>query len=282
MKIGISAFAWTTKFRNRHLELLPRIRAWGFDGCEIAMFEPSALDVRAIRRGFEASGLEVTVCAIPPAGVNPISADKGDREQAKQHLVRCVETAAELGAKLMGGPVYAPNGYLVSRRRTEDEWRWGVECMQGLGDALEEFGMTLAIEPVNRSESLFLCTVAEAVEFCGAIAHPRVGVTVDTFHANIEEKDIAGAVRSAGPLLRHVHASENDRSLLGAGHVGFAGVAKALDEIGYDGYVTIEGFGSSADEPEGLGFLCGDASVSPERIAVEGMGFLRALLAARY
>jgi D-psicose/D-tagatose/L-ribulose 3-epimerase len=278
MKLGMSAFAWTRRFETGHLALLPKVRDWGFDGFEVAMFEPRDLPVTALRRAFAESGLEATVCAIPPAGVNAISADANERRRAKEHLVRCVAASAEMGAKLMGGPVYAPNGALVSRRRTEDEWRWGVECMQGVGEALEEFGVTLAIEPVNRSESLFLATVGEAVAFCRAIGQARVGITLDTFHANIEEKDVAGAVRAAGPLLRHVHASENDRGLLGTGHVDFAGVVGALREIGYEGFLTIEGFGTSASEPEGLGFLCAGAEVAPEMVAVEGMRYLKGLL----
>jgi D-psicose/D-tagatose/L-ribulose 3-epimerase len=102
--------------------------------------------------------------------------------------------------------------------------------------------MTLSIEPVNRSETFFLCTAADAKAFCEAVNHPRVGITIDTFHANIEEKNLAGAVRTADSLLKHVHASENDRGLLGSGHVDFLGIVAALRQIQYDGYLMIEGF----------------------------------------
>src|SRR5580704_4567490 len=111
------------------------------------------------------------------------------------------------------------------------------------------------LEPVNRSETFFLTTAADAKNLCEAIGNPRIGVTVDTFHANIEEKDTSNAVRLLGKDLKHVHVSENDRGLLGSGHVDFLGLIRALRSIEYDGYLIIEGFGYSADRPRSPGYL---------------------------
>ncbi len=278
MKIGVSAFAWTTQLNQSHLDLLPQLRAQGLDGFEIPMFDPAALDAAGIRRAFETSGLDCTVCAILPEGVNPISPDASVRKRSLAHLVQCVETAAELGAHLLGGPLFAPIGYLPGRRRTSDEWAWAVECFQALGEVLDANRMTLSIEPVNRAETFFLCTGAEARALCEAAGHPRIGVTIDTFHANIEEKNIAAAIRSLGPHLKHIHASENDRGLLGSGHVDFPAIVAALKEVAYDGYLLIEGFGYSAEKENVLGALYADINVSPEDIAFKGAAYLKGLL----
>ena len=195
MKIGVSAFAWTTKLNQSHLDRLPCLHEHGIEGFEIPMFDPALLDTNALRRAFEASNLECTVCAILPGMINPISADAADRKKALAHLVECVDTAAEIGAHRIGGPLDAPIGYLPGRRRTQDEWGWAVECFQSLGDVLERNDMVLGIEPVNRSESFFLNTAAEANALCDEIGHARIGVLIDTFHANIEEKNLAAAVR---------------------------------------------------------------------------------------
>jgi sugar phosphate isomerase/epimerase len=112
MKIGVSAFAWTTKLSGVHLGLLPKVREQGLDGLEIPMFDPASLATSDIRRAFEANDLECTICAILPAGINPISPDASVRKKSLTHLVQCVETSAELGAHLMGGPLFAPIGYL--------------------------------------------------------------------------------------------------------------------------------------------------------------------------
>jgi D-psicose/D-tagatose/L-ribulose 3-epimerase len=278
MKIGVSGFAWTTQLNPSHLELLPKLREHGLVGFEIPMFRPADLDAPAIRRAFESCGLDCTVCAILPEGINPISPDALVRKKSLAHLVQCVETSAELGAQLLGGPLFAPIGYLPGRRRNDDEWAWAVECFQALGGVLDAHNMTLSIEPVNRSETFFLTTGAEAKALCEAIAHPRVGVTIDTFHANIEEQNIAATVNSLGPHLKHVHASENDRGLLGSGHVDFSAVVAALTKIAYNGYLMIEGFGYSPAEPNSLGALYGDLKVSPEDIAFKGAAYLQSLL----
>ena len=277
MKIGVSAFAWTTRFNETHLSLFPKLREHGLEAFEIPMFDPTDIAAPALRRAFQANGLECTVCAILPNGINPISPDSSVRKQSLSHLLQCIETAAEAGAHLIGGPLCAPIGYLPGRRRNNDEWEWAVECFQALGAALDSHEMTLSIEPVNRSETFFLNTGAEAQAFCNAVNHPRVGITIDTFHANIEEKNLADTISSLGKLLKHVHASENDRGLLGSGHVDFPGIFAALKQVEYNGYLMIEGFGYSSAEPDSLGALWGDLTVTPEEIAFEGANYLRRL-----
>jgi D-psicose/D-tagatose/L-ribulose 3-epimerase len=280
MKLGVSAFAWTAKFERPHLNLLPAIREQGFTGFEIPMFDPFALAVADIRRAFDANELECTVCAILPDGINPISPDAALRRRSLGHLIRCVETSAALGAKLLGGPLYAPIGYLPGHRPSRDEWSWAVEMFQKLGNALDANDVTLSIEPVNRSETFFLRTAHEAKSFCDAVDHPRMGVTIDTFHANIEERNVVEAIVSLGSRLKHIHASENDRGLLGRGHVDFPGIVAALRKSGYDGYLTIEGFGYSPNEESAPGALWADADVSPEDLAFQGAKYLRGLMEA--
>ena len=278
MKIGVSAFAWTTNLNRRHLDLLPQLREQGFDGFEIPMFDPALVPASAVRQAMQQSGMECTVCAILPDGINPISPDSATRKRARAHLLQCIDTAAEAGAHILAGPIYAPIGYLPGRRRNQDEWDWAVESLQSLGESLDACAMTLAVEPVNRSETFFVRTAVEANELCEAVNHPRMGITLDTFHANIEEKNLPGTMAAVGKLLKHVHASENDRGLLGSGHVDFPGIIAVLQEIDYQGYLMIEGFGYSRAEPDCLGALWGSPNVSPEDIAFKGASYLRRLL----
>lgn len=278
MKIGVSGFAWTTRLNESHIRLFPTIREHGLEAFEVPMLDPAALAITDLRRAFEANDLACTVCAILPDDINPISPKNSERKRSFTHLVKCIEATAELGAHLIGGPLFAPIGYLPGRRRNEKEWQWAVECFQSLGDVLEINDMTLSIEPVNRSETFFLNTAQEGKIFCEAVNHPRIGVTIDTFHANIEEKNIPYAVLSLGKHVKHIHVSENDRGLLGSGHVDFPGIVSALEQIEYDGFLMIEGFGYSSAEPNSLGAVWGDPSVSPEAIACLGAEYLRSLL----
>ncbi len=117
------------------------------------------------------------------------------------------------------------------------------EGFQSVGDTLAAHGVTFAIEPLNRFETYFLNTAADAAALAKEIGHPNIGILFDTFHANIEEKSIASGYRTVGPYLKHVHTCENDRGIPGSGHVAWKEVFQALRELKYDGWLTIEGFG---------------------------------------
>lgn len=278
MRLGISGFAWTSRFEERHMRLASVAKDMGFDGFEIAMFEPNELPTDQIRRAFDDAGLDVTVCSILPRGINPISPDGSIREKSIAHLIRCVESTSELGSHLIGGPLYAPIGYLPEHRPTDQEWTWAVEAFKTIGEVLDQFDVDLSIEPVNRSETFFMRTAREVKLLCEAIGHPRIGVTIDTFHANIEEQGIPQALADLGPYLKHVHVSENDRGIVGAGHIDFPAIISTLKENRFNGYLMIEGFGFSPEEQFGPGALWADENVSPERLASSSAEYLRALL----
>jgi D-psicose/D-tagatose/L-ribulose 3-epimerase len=278
MQLGVSAFAWTADFRESHLSILPMLRDQGLEAFEIPMFNPARLPAAAIRKAMESNGIKCTVCAILPAGMNPISDQPEVRKRSMEHLSDCLQVASEMGATLLGGPLYAPIGYLPDHRPSEDEWKWAAEAFTSLTSTLDSYQIDFSLEPVNRSETFFLRTAEEARALCEQINHPRVGVTIDTFHANIEEKNISNAIHSLGKHLKHVHASENDRGLLGAGHIDFAAIVATLNSISYQGLLMIEGFGYSAQETSAPGVLWADQTVSPEDIAFQGARYLRGLL----
>jgi D-psicose/D-tagatose/L-ribulose 3-epimerase len=278
MQIGVSAFAWTANFNSAHLQILDEAKGLGFSAVEVPMFEPWKISVREIRAAFERADIACTVCAILPATINPISSDAEVRNRAKQHLRQCVECAAEMGAKLIGGPLYAPIGYMPEFRRTPDQWKWAVEAFQSLEPVLDACNLTLSIEPVNRSETSFLRTAADAGKLCDEIGSSQIGATIDTFHANIEEPNIPSAISQLGSYLKHMHMSENDRGPLGRGHVPFAEILETLKSVGYDGILMIEGFGYCADERNAPGWLWAPEDLSPLEFASHSLYYLQKVL----
>jgi D-psicose/D-tagatose/L-ribulose 3-epimerase len=275
MKFGVTTYLWAAEFTPAQFDVLPRLKAHGFDGVEVPAFRPETFPATAIRRALDENGLECTVAAALIAPLSVFADDAAVRRRTREHLKGIVKAAAEVGAKVVAGPVYCPVGYLPGRRRTDDEWHRAVEAYQALGPVLEAHDVTLAIEPLNRFETYFLNTIADGVRLCHDVGHPRIGLLVDTFHANIEEKDVAGAYRTAGDLVRHVHTSENDRGTPGTGHVPWARVFEALRAIGYDGWLTIEGFGFSLGDLSAAASIWRDIEENPESIAFEGIEFLR-------
>jgi D-psicose/D-tagatose/L-ribulose 3-epimerase len=275
MKYGVNTFIWTASFTRENLPLLPEIKRHGFDGVEVSMFHPADFALNDIRRGLEQNALECTICSVIPRGLSLISEDASVRRKTHTHLEDCIKMSAEVGAKIIAGPLYSPVGYLPGRRRTADEWKWAVEGYQSLGSLLAGHGVTVAIEPLNRFETYFLNTAADAVALCDQINHPNVGILFDTFHANIEEKNIGQAYRTIARHLKHVHTCENDRGIPGSGHVEWNDVFQALRDIRYDSWLTIESFGFSLGELSAAASIWRDIAPTPESIAFEGVKFLK-------
>jgi D-psicose/D-tagatose/L-ribulose 3-epimerase len=278
IKLGISAFAWTANFTPAHLKILSEVRGAGLDGFEVPMFDPRTLPLADIKSAVDEHGLDCTVCALLPQDCNPISPDSALRGKAVEHLKRCIDASVKMGASLLGGPLVAPIGYLPQHRPSAQEWEWAVEVFQTVCRDLKGTPLTISIEPVNRSETFFIRTAEEAKRFCEAVGDARLGVTVDTFHANIEEARIPDAILSLGGRLKHVHASETNRGPLGTGHMSFAEIVSALRDIDYAGYLMIEGFGYDPKEQSAPGWLWAALEDSPAVVLNQSATYLKRLL----
>lgn len=281
MKFGINTFLWSFEFTPREFSLLSGIRERGFDGVEIPLIRPSDFQPVAIRRALEESGLECTVCSVLPRGSSLIDSEAKVRRETMAHVKRCIDLSAEAGARIMAGPVYHPVGLFTGTRRTEDQWKCAVDAYRELGPHLAQHDVQLAIEPLNRFETFFLNTTADAVRLCDEVGHPNVGILWDTFHANVEEKNLGQALLLAGRHLKHVHTCENDRGTPGSGHVAWDEVFGAIRKLKYDGWLTIESFGFAAGELSAAASIWRDLAKTPEDIAWDGIQFLKERCATR-
>jgi len=282
MKFGVNTFIWSGTFDPSNFGLLPIIKEAGFDGVEVPLFRPQDFQASSIRKAVEAQGLECNACTVLVDGFSLISDSADVRRRTRQHLEDIVKVAAEAGVGIVAGPLFSPVGYLPGRRRTSDEWNWAVEGFQSLGDTLAAHQVTFAIEPLNRFETYFLNTAADAAKLAEQIGHPNIGILFDTFHANIEEKEIAAGYLTVGPHLKHVHTCENDRGIPGSGHVEWDQVFHALHSMDYDGWLTIEGFGFAIKDVSAAAAIWRDIERTPESIAFEGVKFLKQKVAEFY
>jgi D-psicose/D-tagatose/L-ribulose 3-epimerase len=276
VKYGINTYIWTAEFGPAHFHLLPQIKAHGFDGIEVALFRPHEFQAGAIRRAAEAEQLERTVASALVRGLSLISDDRDVRRRTSQHLRDSIRAVADAGAHLLIGPLYCPVGELPGRRRTADEWQRAIEGFQSIADTLVENDVELAIEPLNRFETYFLNTAADGVTLCDAVNHPAIGLLFDTFHANIEEKQVGDALRRTARHLKHLHTCENDRGIPGSGHVDWPSVFQAIRDIRYDGWLMIESFGFALGDLSSAAAIWRDIEKTPESIAWDGLTFLKA------
>jgi D-psicose/D-tagatose/L-ribulose 3-epimerase len=275
MKFGVNTFIWGADFGPSEFHLLPRIKEHGFDGIEVPILNPSSFKASQLARELDQVGLTCTAVTVIPGGSSLASADEGARRGAREHLEACIAVARDAGARILGGPLYSPVGYLTGRRRTSDEWKWVVDGWQQLRAAVQSANIEVAIEPLNRFETYFLNTAADAGALCDQIGDPAIGILLDTFHANIEEKSMGETVRHAAPHLKHLHTCENDRGIPGSGHVAWPEFFAAVSDVGYDRWLTIESFAFAGGPVAAAASIWRDLAPTPEAIAFEGVTFLR-------
>jgi D-psicose/D-tagatose/L-ribulose 3-epimerase len=244
MKYGINFLLWSGDFTRESIPLIKKAADMGFDGVEIAIFNPEDVDIKATKAALKANGMACTTCGILGDDRDLISDDPAIRENAKKYVKDCVEICAALGGSIFCGPLYSTVGKLVGRSRTQEEWDRAVTGFKEVAKVAGDNGVTLAIEPLNRFETYFINIAEDAVKLARDVDHPSMKVLLDTFHMNIEEKDLYKAIKSTGDagLLAHMHCCENDKGAPGSGHVDWDGVFKALNEVNYDGWIVIESF----------------------------------------
>ena len=275
MKVGVNLLLWSAQMGRESVGLVHKVGEMGFDGVEIFIDDPAAIDCRALREAAEAHGLGMTCCSIVGPDRHLISDDATVRRQALDYLRAACEVCAEVGSDTFCGPLYAGVGVLAGRPRNETEWGRAVEGLRGIAVHADECGVTLALEPLNRFETYFINTAADCAKLCRDIGHPRAKVHLDTFHMGIEEKDLAAAIRTAGDLLWHVHCSENDRGTPGTGHTEWSSVFAALREVGYDRWLVIESFVLGNEAIAKAAAIWRDIAPSGDALAGEGLAFLR-------
>lgn len=278
MKFAANTFIWTDSFRSEHFKILPRLKEAGLDGIEIGMLAPTTFPSAAFRKELKKNGLGCTSCSILPQGMSLLSEDKDIRRRACAHVADCLEATAEAGGTVVCGPLYSPVGYFTGQRRTSDEWQRVVESWQELAPIAAKTGVQVAIEPLNRFETYFLNTTTDAAALCNEIDHPNIGILVDTFHANIEEKSIGAALKAAGKHLKHLHSCENDRGIPGTGNVNWPEFFSTVKSIHYDDWMVIESFGFSLGGLSAAASIWRDLAPTPEAIPFEGVRFLRRMM----
>ena len=219
-----------------------RIAAAGYDGVEIPG-EPSLLDARDIRRLLARHGLKplglTASCMVPATRRDLAHPDPAVRADAVRYVEHCVRFAAEIGAPLAQ---MLPSGEtrLAPVATRAEEWEWSVEAMRQAAREAERAGVKIAVEPLNRYEAYLVTNADKALAYVAAVDSPWVGMTLDLFHAHLEEPDVRKAIRKAQPHLLHVHIADTNRQGLGRGHLDVAACAHALQAAAYTGAVVVE------------------------------------------
>lgn len=275
-KLGMNLFVWTMTMDEDLSETLSFLKASGFDFVEMPV---NSVEDRAkwerLGRQCASLGLGVQTCTICSPQHSLISPDEAVRRAGIEYLKQVVDCTAAAGGTVLMGPLYAGFRAFTGKPATQQEWDWSVAGMREVAEHAQTQGVALAIEYLNRFEIYLLTCTDDLIRYVEAVDHPNCRAAFDTFHANLEEKHIADAIRQVAPYLVHVQISENDRSTPGKGHIHFGEVFAALAEVGYAGPIAIEAFGPNPPELAAATHIFRSMFDSPEQLAVDGLAFIQ-------
>lgn len=247
----------------------------GFDGVEISPFTiaPYVTEIPASRRA-EIRGMAqdagLGVAAIhwvlaKTEGFHVTHPDEAVRRRTVDYLRALVDFGVDIGASAMivGSPLQRK---VLPDVTYAQAWRWFAEAMAAAGAHGAPAGFKICIEPLCvEAENNFIFKAFEAAKMAREIGLPNVGVILDTYSASRTEEDVPAAIRETGPLLFHYHCNDLNRRAPGWGTVDFTPIMRALLDVGFEGFCSIEVF---------------DFSIEPREHVGRGLAYLKQCLAA--
>jgi D-psicose/D-tagatose/L-ribulose 3-epimerase len=276
---GLELLLWTEFVRKENMPLLKKTKKLGFDGVELFIDNPEAFPVEETKKALKENDLKVSFAVCQGKDTNTISPDANVRKAGVNFLKKCIDVAHAVGGpgSGIGGVNYAGWGYFTGTARTKQEWGWGTSCYREIARHAKEKGINLNIEPVNRFETYFINCAADAVQFCKDVGEPNVKVHLDTYHMMREEKDLYKAITGTGKYLGYFHACENERGVPGTGLVPWETVYKALKDMDYKGWITIESFTPDIKSLARLTAIWRKHAPSADALAGDGLKNIRAV-----
>jgi len=276
---GVSTWLWQSPFTTSSVALFPRIKAMGFDLVEIPVEDPELINGALVKEALLANGLEAIVCGAFGPTKDFTHDDTSIHENCFQYIEKCFQLCNQWETNFLGGPMYAAVGKarLLSADQRKIEWNRAVTNLHKVCDIANNYGLSIALEPLNRFESDLINTADDVMRLIDDINHPNAKVLLDGFHMTIEETNLCEAIKRVGDKLIHVQVSENNRGIPGTGLTPWADFKMALTEINYQGAMVIESFTPEIKELAAAVCIWKKLAVNQDEFAAEGLRFLKEL-----
>jgi sugar phosphate isomerase/epimerase len=242
MQYSVSNWIYATEDLEKSLQRLARYK---YDAVELEgepdkeKYKPEKVKKMLQQYGLEVSSIAGMYLWEEEIKRDLASSDKKIREQTIIYLFKCIDYAQLMGAKLVIVVPAAVSKTVPSLSKKED-WKNSVKAVQEVAKYAEKKDILLAIEPINRYETYLVNSIQDALYYACEVNSSHVKIMADTFHMNIEERDIPEAIRIAGNNLINVHIADSNRCSVGRGHINFKALIKALKEINYQYALTLE------------------------------------------
>ena len=278
MQFGVSTFLWASPFSTEHFDLVYKIKEMGFDTIEVPVENKELVDWHKLKSLVKKLELNVTISGAFGPNRDISSEDPKIRESGLNYIIDCIKIAEDMESPIFGGPLYSAVGKtrFITEDQKKKEREWCVQNLSKAGKIANDHGIILGVEPLNRFESDMINTVDQALSLVKEINSPSIKIQLDTFHNNIEEKNIPETIRRLGQgMICHVQGNESDRGTPGTGNVDWAGIKSALEEVEYDGAIVIETFGTVSEEIAKATCIWRPLADSSDELAKEGLDFYK-------
>ncbi|OGK85128.1 MAG: hypothetical protein A2X52_13045 [Candidatus Rokubacteria bacterium GWC2_70_16] len=254
------------------VEGLRALRAAGYDAVEVAPYTfgepvfPRALrmapEVRAAADGMGLRVLGLHWLFARTRGLHIHHPDASVRGATREHLVRLMDLCQALGGDLLvfGSP---PARGLLPGESRDDAFARTRDFFLDVMPESQARGIVICFEPLARHTTSFIQTAAEAIGLMRGVDHAHFRLNLDAIALSDESRPPAETIRqvwdAAPGAVRHIQVNDPNFRGPGMGDLDFVPIRQALDEVGYDGWLSVEAF---------------DFSVGPERIARESLAYL--------
>ncbi|WP_394921167.1 sugar phosphate isomerase/epimerase family protein [uncultured Robinsoniella sp.] len=244
--LGIFMNFWEKNWDADHIKYINKAADIGFDILEFQaqpLLEMSKDHMLKIKKEADERGIELTYSLGLDPAYDVSSSSESIRLGGIEYLKRIVEKVSFMNGKIISGVSYA--GWGTSNEVIDDKKALvdrSISSMKEIVKTAEDYGVIYCVEAVNRFESAVINTAQEALSYIEAVDSKNIGVLLDTYHMNIEEKSIGDAIRLVGNKLTSFHTGENNRTAPGRGHLNWDEIFKALSDIKYQGRIVSEPF----------------------------------------
>lgn len=251
---------------------------YGFDMLEISLPTSLDFDAKATQKQLNQYGVLGRCSLNLPANAHiPFYP-----EQAVNIIKLALDKVAEMNGDFLGGVLHSAIGTFTGKPCTKDEKLIIQQVFTEVAAYAKERNINLGIEPINRYENYVFTAAEEVLKMIENIGTTNIGLHLDTFHMNIEERNFYDPIISAGNNLNHLHITESDRGMTGEGNVHWDDLFKALAEINYQGPLVLENFSSEITELIGPTSLWRPSKYNSEELAKGSLLFMKKMVAKWY
>ena len=244
----------------------------GFDGIEIPLVSSILADLPIQK--MKERNFSVIFCSGLDSTQDVASSELRKRQNGIDHLKKCVDVVAQFGGTVLSGLLYGVWGGFSGFPPTEDELNHSADCLRKVADYALPMNISLAIEPVSRFEGYLIATAQEGIEYIRKVGRENIGLHLDTFQMNIEEENLPDAIRTVGDKLFHFHLCASNRGIPGKDHTDWDGVFGALDQVDYQGWITVESFSPDPGSAGSAAKVWRRLAPGPDEIARGGLNLI--------